>query len=318
MRKYLLLVIVSVVLVGLTACDEMEATNNNDDNTDGEEIAVEIETEPIIKKGKVQIKGTTNLPDHAELMFTITGDDYTGQTKDVVKRGKFKTEKFSSGGEQLPAGEYELKISLSLPSTQDEKFVEVAGKGYENLTGELMKENDGSKTMEYTATFEVEDEKVEDEKEEKEEIYSLGFNAKEFKKKFNNFSKEIQSPFVINKIEVTDGEVQDVASIILTDHIAINLAINKADNSVREIIMIGQGDGTEESGYDLLLVIGTIISITNESLDEDGRGDVLRTLGLTEGLSDEKVQHVEGDIRYTLSADEQVGIIFIADNKDDN
>lgn len=159
---------------------------------------------------------------------------------------------------------------------------------------------------------------MEKEKNKEEKIYSLGFDAVDFKDKFNSFSKEIGSPFNIDEINVTEGEVQNVASIILTDNVGMNLTINKADNSVREVVVIGQGDGSEESGYDIMLAMGTVISVTNPSLDEEGRGNVLRELGLMEGLPDEQVKYVEGDVRYTLSADDVIGVMFIANNKDDN
>ena len=148
--------------------DVEEETSEEDDKEDP--IEVEIEANPVIEKGKVYIKGETNIPDHAELMFTISNDEYKGQSTEVVEGGKFKTETFTDDGDSFPVGEYELSISLSVPNTQDDKFVKVAGEEYENLTGDLMEESDLGKSMSYTTTFDITEEDVEGDSEEDEGI----------------------------------------------------------------------------------------------------------------------------------------------------
>ncbi|MBE1554790.1 hypothetical protein [Sporosarcina limicola] len=126
-----------------------------------ESIEVTMNVEPVIQEdGKVYFLGKTNLPDHAELMFTVTGDDFMGQIKEVIIDGAFETESFSEKGEALPAGEYELSVTLSIPSTQDKKFTEVAGKDYEFLTGNLMDDDGIGKSMEYEFTFAIEQSKA--------------------------------------------------------------------------------------------------------------------------------------------------------------
>ncbi|GIN93299.1 hypothetical protein J22TS1_43500 [Siminovitchia terrae] len=147
---------------------------------------------------------------------------------------------------------------------------------------------------------------------------SIGVNPKKFRERFNSFSKEIESPFSIGDIEAKKGKVQDVAMIMLNDNIAINLSINKKDGTVRDLVMFSQGDGSQKSGYDILLVIGTLVSVTNPKLNEDGRADVLRGLGLNKGLPTDKVVYIEGNIRYTLSSTAGIGIMFTAGNKDDD
>lgn len=173
--------------------DVEEETSEEDDKEDP--IEVEIEANPVIEKGKVYIEGETNIPDHAELMFTISNDEYKGQSTEVVEGGKFKTETFTDDGDSLPVGEYELSISLSVPNTQDDKFVKVAGEEYENLTGDLMEESDLGKSMSYSMTFDIDegegaakDEKTKENIEEVNEDVESEID-KEFEKAFGNASK---------------------------------------------------------------------------------------------------------------------------------
>lgn len=142
-------------------------------------------------------------------------------------------------------------------------------------------------------------------------------NAYEFKKRFNSFSEKIESPFRINEITFDYGEEQNTSTIMLTDLIAINLIMNIDDNSIREIVVVAQGDGSKKSGYDILLTIGTVISITNQHLDESGRAKVLSELGLTKGLPKKATHKTVGNIRYTLSHSKDIAIVFTANNKKD-
>lgn len=145
-------------------------------------------------------------------------------------------------------------------------------------------------------------------------VKSLGFNVNNFKSKFNSFSKSIGSPFNIENIEIEKGEKQNTATIMLTDLIAINLFMNK-ENIVNEIIVIAQGDKSQKSGYDIMLAIGSIISITSPQLNESGRAEVLKSLGLNKGIP-KKAVHTVDNIRYDLVYNHNVAIVFTASHKD--
>lgn len=156
-------------------------------------------------------------------------------------------------------------------------------------------------------------------KEDKLKAQSLGYDLDGFAILFNIASQEFESSFQIDNLSVTDGEVQDVATIMLNDYIAMNLSINKEDKSVRDILMIGQGDGTAASGLDIMVTIGTIITATNPDLTPDERGDVLNELGLMDeaGLSDEQQSAVRNGVKYTFESSDLIGIMFTAGNSDD-
>ncbi|WP_144461794.1 hypothetical protein [Siminovitchia fortis] len=172
-------------------------------------------------------------------------------------------------------------------------------------------------TKEVDKVKEAKKEKAKEDK-PKEKVYSLGFDAEGFKKRFNDVSKEYGSPFHIDSIEVKDGEIQDVATIMLNDLIAINLNINKKDGSIRDLTLIGQGDGTEGSGMDIMLGIGSIVSTLNPELDQDGRANVLKGLGLDKGMPEDATEYTEGNIKYSFVYVEGAGVTFSASNKNDN
>lgn len=164
---------------------EVETVTEVDSKEDSEPIEVDIEVTSVIEENQeVYIEGETNLPDYAELMIGVLGEEYTGQTKTIVKNGSFKTEAFTDDGNKLSPGEYELSISLSIPKGQDDRFIQEAGNDYEYLTGELMTESEFGKSMSYSTTFEIqgsEDDEVEEE-EVVDEVDELSFDPADYNK----------------------------------------------------------------------------------------------------------------------------------------
>ncbi len=93
----------------------------------------------------------TNLPDGMTLMLTLSGDNYTAQTKVTVTDGTAVSEAFSNKGASL-SGNYELKITSGLATTQSGEVQSIIGADGENLSGEYVEEDSsGKKTI--TAIF---------------------------------------------------------------------------------------------------------------------------------------------------------------------
>lgn len=95
----------------------------------------------------------TNLPDEAELMFTLSCGDYNAdeipfraQTKATVSGGKATSNAFSNKGNPL-SGDYDLSITMSLPSLQSDEVRETIGQKGENMTGPLVNEEGGYNTV---------------------------------------------------------------------------------------------------------------------------------------------------------------------------
>ncbi|WP_339166080.1 hypothetical protein MKX75_16790 [Paenibacillus sp. FSL R5-0341] len=166
-------------------------------------------------------------------------------------------------------------------------------------------------------------ENVKQQEEKKVEIPgSLGMTPEEFRKSFNKRATEIgNSKLKIGKkLEVQTGAVQDVFQYMITDYIGITGSINKADGSVRDVTMIGQGDGTVTSGADIVLAMGLVILSVNPDLPASSVANVLSDMNiLDEGVDwstvDESTE-IDG-IRYSVLGSETIGIMFSASDVND-
>jgi len=89
-------------------------------------------------------------------MVKLRGKNYHASQSIDVYDGEILTKAFSKSGEALPPGKYILSISLSIAATQRSKdFLKVAGKEYENLTGELMQGSGTKKFLYYEKKFKI-------------------------------------------------------------------------------------------------------------------------------------------------------------------
>lgn len=110
------------------AISEFEVTVNAVGHKEGNGIVFDIDT---------------NLPDETVLMLTLSKGDYntddyfTAQTKVTIEGGKATSDPFSNKGEAL-TGEYDLSVSMSLPSLQTDAVRAVIGENGENMTGPLV------------------------------------------------------------------------------------------------------------------------------------------------------------------------------------
>ncbi|PZT54114.1 hypothetical protein [Paenibacillus silvae] len=175
-----------------------------------------------------------------------------------------------------------------------------------------------------TKTQEVKVEKdVSKQEQEKIDIPgSLNMTPEEFRKSFNKRAQEIgNSKLKIGKkLEVQEGAVQDVFQYMITDYIGITGSINKADGSVRDVTMIGQGNGTITSGADIVLAMGLVILSVNPDVPASSVANILSDMHiLDEGVDwatvDESTE-VNG-IRYNVMGSETIGIMFSASDAND-
>ncbi len=102
------------------------------------------------ENGKLTVEGNTNLPDATNLLIwvegNIAGEAYQAQSKVAVENGRFSKAGFSYHGNPLPAGTYKVTVSMA-PYGQPQSVKAAVGKGLANLSGPLIKENDGGGKM---------------------------------------------------------------------------------------------------------------------------------------------------------------------------
>lgn len=72
----------------------------------------------ITNEGSViRFQGSTNVPDGDEILVTLEGHGYEGQTKVLVVGGRFTTEGFSNRGRALSRGSYSLQFNVFEPKS---------------------------------------------------------------------------------------------------------------------------------------------------------------------------------------------------------
>lgn len=105
------------------------------------EFEVEIDVSGQRKDNGVVFDITTNLPDTSELLLTLSNGDpsnintsLTAQDKVTIKDGKATSAPFSSEGATLN-GDFDLCISMSIPSLQTDEVRKVIGENGENIKG---------------------------------------------------------------------------------------------------------------------------------------------------------------------------------------
>lgn len=163
--------------------------------------------------------------------------------------------------------------------------------------------------------------KADEEKKKQEIPGTIGMTPEEFKAAFNKFSNDFGSSLKIKTLKVQDGPVQDGFKVILTDNLGITGTVNKKDGSVRDVLILGRGDGTPKSGSDLIVSFGILIAATNPDLSSDERGGVLKDLGFFEKNVDVNKMDkstIRNGIEYSIKGSDMLGLMFSAKDANDH
>ena len=128
-------------------------------------------------------------------------------------------------------------------------------------------------------------------------------NQNEFLEAFDKEVNDLKLPYALKDIK---EEEETITSKLDED---ITLIENIDENgAVHELVMVGQGEGT-----DIVLSMGLLIGMTNPDLNQEEVGQVLKDLR----LFDENYQYQKNEttvekntIRYNLKYDQSAGVIF--------
>jgi len=146
-------------------------------------------------------------------------------------------------------------------------------------------------------------------------INSLGFTPDQFKDSFNAAAEEMRFKLKIDDFIIEGGSVK----YTFTKSLVMSGTVNKEDNSIKEIFIMGHGDGTAMSALNIMMAIGTIIATTSPELSADERGNLIRELRLAGddmNLSNYSGKAIRGDMKYWVNSSEALGIVFGAISAD--
>jgi hypothetical protein len=142
---------------------------------------------------------------------------------------------------------------------------------------------------------------------------TIGMTPEEFKAAFNKVSSNDSVNFKINELTVEEGEEQDTFTYALANDYGFTASINKADGSIREVILIGSQFESPDSVMNYFTAISTTIKATTPDLEPEDIQKMFKTLGiLGEGadLTDVDTEVVRDNIKYSLRNTGQLGVWF--------
>ena len=137
-------------------------------------------------------------------------------------------------------------------------------------------------------------------------------SAQEFKNNFNSFSKTYKLGLRITKLNIQQGDANNTFTYILSKQVGLVGTINKTDNSLISISMVGQGNGSLQSGVDIIATMTCIIGAVDTSLSATERKSIMDQLGFftkNVDLYNLTNQTTVDGIRYFINSSYQVGII---------
>jgi hypothetical protein len=136
-----------------------------------------------------------------------------------------------------------------------------------------------------------------------------------FKTVFNKYaSTHDLDDLQIDELEVKEGEVQNSFQYMFTAHLGIIGSVNKTDGSVKDITLLGTGDGTIKSGSNIILGIVAIIATVDPGLTPDDRMAILKKLKIM-GDDDADITNLStktsrNGIKYFVSSSKAMGLWF--------
>ena len=142
---------------------------------------------------------------------------------------------------------------------------------------------------------------------------SLFISPEYFKVAFNNFCDANKFKLLISDIEVKEGDVNNTFTVKLNESVTIVGSIEKSDGSVKELIIIGSGNGTNEAGIKILTGITAAIGSTDASLAPSERGEIVKALGLLNkktDISNHKAKYDRNGFHYWVNSNQYTGFNF--------
>jgi hypothetical protein len=145
-------------------------------------------------------------------------------------------------------------------------------------------------------------------------VTPLFASVNNFRRVFNQSASKNKFNFQLPNIKVQKGEANDVFQCKFTDNLLIMGTVDKTNNGVKEITMIGRPDGTLESSTNLILCMAVIIASADPALLPEQRGDILRELGFL-GTDNTDIMNLstkteKNGLGYFINSSPLIGIMF--------
>ncbi|MGF7050774.1 hypothetical protein J2T13_005324 [Paenibacillus sp. DS2015] len=142
---------------------------------------------------------------------------------------------------------------------------------------------------------------------------TLGISVDQFTQAFNSSAKEFQTGLKISKLSIIPDDVNDNFIYVLVDNLSLQGIVDKTTGNLRQVTVTSRGDGSADSGADILLSIGVLIMATNPTLNTEDRGAIIRDIGFTDentDFSNLNRSTVRNGLQYQIESSDTTGIRF--------
>lgn len=145
----------------------------------------------------------------------------------------------------------------------------------------------------------------------------LSVTYSEFEENFNSFGKSFTPSIQLYTKKLNQknkGDKYSTRQTIVTDNII--LTSTEADSGrMAGVIMLGRGDGSDQSAMSILMTMGAIMSGVDKAITSEQRGEILKSLGVAGGnlKNDKPASTVMNGIKYSVMLMPDVGLLFSAE-----
>lgn len=140
------------------------------------------------------------------------------------------------------------------------------------------------------------------------------FSVKTFIKRFNKSAKQLKQPTIHKSTVLNKDDNSGKIYTLMSSNKNIGFIVSTDNRGiVKESTMMGSGDGTPASGLRIIMGMASYFDVFDPEITANGRGKILRELGITSGSIPDKSTCTQKNVKYTLVNTKGVGLWIIAE-----
>lgn len=142
---------------------------------------------------------------------------------------------------------------------------------------------------------------------------SLDMSPDEYQERFNRILKSVDMPFRA-KLRIEVGSENNVARASLNDHLALLGTVDKKTGKLKDIMLIGNGDGTSQSGANIVIVaVATLASATPNGSTKTVGPEVIELMKSFDDESREPASRIFNGVKFSHMRSKVTGALFSAE-----
>lgn len=140
----------------------------------------------------------------------------------------------------------------------------------------------------------------------------IGVGVETFTANFNDAMATMELPFRArgNIDEMADGHVQRGVNETFNDHMAMVITVKPYSDDIRDLLFIGSGDGTQESGINIMMTAAGAFSATQEAWPASDALDMVISMSDEFVNQGGKVTRTLNGLEYTYEQNNVFGNMF--------